>query len=76
MAEDVGIPEAVRDIVKGSVQGILDFIESDVMPLEEKYKEILHDERKLFGEDGLLVPEIREARDGIRQKSARPASTR
>ena len=70
MAEDVGIPEAVRDIVKGSVQGILDFIESEVIPLEEKFKDIIHDERRLFDENGLLTPVIREARDGLRMKSA------
>lgn len=67
---DVGIPEELRDIIKGAIGGITGFVDSDVLPLEEKYKDILHDERKLFGEDGLLVPEIREARDGIRRKSA------
>ncbi len=67
---DEAIPAELRDIVKGSVEGVLSFIDSEVVPLEQKYKEILEDERKLFGEDGLLVPEIREARDGIRRKSA------
>ena len=68
---DVGMPEELRDIIKGAISGLTGFVDSDVLPLEEKYKDILHDERKLFGEDGLLVPEIREARDGIRQKSAK-----
>jgi acyl-CoA dehydrogenase len=67
---DVGIPEEYKDIIKGAIGGVVGFIESDVLPLEEKYKDILHDERKLFGEDGLLVPEIRAARDSIRVKSA------
>jgi acyl-CoA dehydrogenase len=64
------IPEEMRDVVKGTVEGILGFVDSEVLPLEEKYKEILHDERKLFGDDGLLVPPIREARDNLRRKSA------
>jgi acyl-CoA dehydrogenase len=64
------MPEEYKDIIKGAISGLTGFVDSDVVPLEEKYKDILHDERKLFGEDGLLVPEIREARDGIRRKSA------
>ncbi|MDI6858387.1 MAG: acyl-CoA dehydrogenase family protein [Dehalococcoidia bacterium] len=64
------VPEEARDLTKGAIEGLLGFIDSEVVPLEEKYKDILHDERKLFGEDGLLVPPIREARDGIRVKSA------
>jgi acyl-CoA dehydrogenase len=64
------MPEEYKDIIKGAISGLTGFVDSDVVPLEEKYKEILHDERKLFGDDGLLVPEIRAARDGIRQKSA------
>ena len=68
---DVGIPEEYKDIIKGAVGGVIGFIESDVLPLEEKLKEYLHDERKLFGEDWLLVPPVREARDEIRRKSAK-----
>ena len=67
---DVGIPEEYKDLIKGAVGGVIGFIESDVLPLEEQLKEYLHDERKLFGEDGLLVPPVREARDAIRRKSA------
>src|SRR4030043_1560897 len=67
---DEAVPEEVRDLVKGAIEGLLGFIDSEVLPLEEKYKENLHDERKLFGDDGLLVPPIREARDNIRRKSA------
>jgi len=68
---DVGIPEEYKDLIKGAIGGVIGFIESDVLPLEEKYKELLHDERKLFGEDGLLCPPVREARDEIRRKSAK-----
>jgi acyl-CoA dehydrogenase len=64
------IPEELRDIIKVTVDGIQGFIDTEIVPLEQQYKEILEDERKLFGDDGLLVPEIREVRDGIRRKSA------
>ncbi len=67
---DVGMPEEWRDVIKGLISGVLGFVDSDVVPAEEQYKDILHDERKLFGEDGLLVPEIRKVRDDIRRKSA------
>ena len=55
MGDEV-IPEELRDVINGTIQGMLGFVDSEVVPLEEKFKEILHDERKLFGDDGLLVP--------------------
>jgi acyl-CoA dehydrogenase len=65
------LPEELRDIVKGTIDGLLSFIESECVPVEQQYREILENEAKLFGEDGRLVPEIREARDEIRKKSAK-----
>jgi acyl-CoA dehydrogenase len=65
------IPEELRDIVKGTIDGLTSFIDSECVPVEQKHKEILENEAKLFGADGRLVPEIREARDGIRKKSAK-----
>jgi acyl-CoA dehydrogenase len=65
------VPEELRDIVKGTIDGLTSFIESECIPVEQKYKEILENEAKLFGKDGRLVPEIREARDGVRKKSAK-----
>lgn len=70
MGDEV-IPEELRDVINGTIQGMLGFVDSEVVPLEEKFKEILHDERKLFGDDGLLVPPVREARDDLRRKSAK-----
>jgi acyl-CoA dehydrogenase len=67
---DEAIPEELRDVIKGTIDGLDGFIDTEVVPLEQQYKEILDDERKLFGDDGLLVPEVREARDSIRRKSA------
>jgi acyl-CoA dehydrogenase len=65
------VPEELRDIVKGTIDGLLSFIESECVPVEQKHREILENEAKLFGDDGRLVPEIREARDEIRRKSAK-----
>ncbi|MGD0766211.1 MAG: acyl-CoA dehydrogenase family protein [Dehalococcoidia bacterium] len=70
MGDEV-IPEELRDVINGTIQGMLGFVDSEVVPLEEQFKEILHDERKLFGDDGLLVPPVREARDELRRKSAK-----
>jgi acyl-CoA dehydrogenase len=65
------IPEELRDIVKGTIDGLLGFIDSECVPVEQEHREILENEAKLFGADGRLVPEVREARDGIRKKSAK-----
>jgi acyl-CoA dehydrogenase len=64
-------PQDLRDIVKGTIDGVMGFVETEVIPLEQKYKDILADERKLFGADGKLVPEIREAREKVRSKSGK-----
>ena len=61
----------LRDIVKGTIDGIMGFVETEAIPLENKYKDVLADERKLFGADGKLVPEIREAREKVRSKSGK-----
>ncbi len=63
--------DELRDIIKGTVDGLLAFIDSECIPVEQKYREILTHEAKVFGSDGRLVPEIREARDAIRRKSAK-----
>ena len=65
------VPEELRDIVKGTIDGLTSFVESECIPVEQKYREILENEAKLFGDDGRLVPEIQEARDEIRRKSAK-----
>jgi acyl-CoA dehydrogenase len=64
-------PEELRDIIKGTIDGLTGFVESECIPVEQKYRDILHNEARLFGDDGRLVPEIREARDEIRRKSAK-----
>src|SRR3989304_10524541 len=64
-------PEELRDIIKGTIDGLLSFAESECSPVEQRYREILENEAKLVGEDKRLIPEIREARDEIRRKSAK-----
>jgi acyl-CoA dehydrogenase len=64
-------PDELQDIIKGTVDGLIGFAESECVPVEQQYRDILADEKKLFGEDGRLIPEIREARDEIRRKSAK-----
>lgn len=65
--------EARQDIealAKGVIDGLLAFVDAEVLPLEERYRDVLADERKLFRDDGMLVDEIAEARLTIRKKSA------
>ncbi len=66
-------PTPVEDaevLAKGVVDGLMGFIESEVRPLEERYRDLLVDERRLFKDDGRLVDEIDLARRSIRRKSA------
>jgi acyl-CoA dehydrogenase len=65
------LPEDLRDIVKATIDGVISFVETEVVPLEQQYRQILADERKLFGDDGKLVPEIREVREKVRSKSGK-----
>ena len=61
----------LRDIIKGTIDGLIGFVETEVVPLEQEYREILADERKLFGSDMKLVPEIQQARADVRRKSGK-----
>ena len=64
-------PLDLRDIVKGTIDGVIAFVESEVLPLEQEYRHILADEAKLFAADGKLVPEIQQARKNVRSKSGK-----
>ena len=70
-ASDIGIPDDIRDIVKGSVTGMLQFVESEVVPMEQEMGSLLVDERKFFDESGRAVNEVMEARRQVRMKSAK-----
>lgn len=60
----------VEELAKGIIDGLFAFVDAEVLPLEEQYREILADERRLFQDNGLLVDEIAAARNTIRRKSA------
>jgi acyl-CoA dehydrogenase len=63
-------PQEIQELAKATTDGICALVDSEVLPLEEKYRSILSDERKLFRDDGRLVDEIAEARLSVRKKSA------
>ena len=69
-ATDVGIPEDIRDVVKGAVTGMLQFVDAEVVPMEEEYRPILTDERRFFHENGRAVDEVLDARRTVRMKAA------
>ena len=69
-ATDIGIPEDIRDIVKGSVTGMQQFVDSEVLPMEREMGDVLIDERKFFDEAGKARPEVMEARKQVRMKSS------
>jgi acyl-CoA dehydrogenase len=69
-SSDIGIPEDIRDIVKGSVTGMQQFVDADVLPMEREMGDILIDERKFFDESGKARPEVMEARKQVRMKSS------
>jgi acyl-CoA dehydrogenase len=68
---DMLMPEELRDVITGTITGLHGFIESEVLPVEQEHREFLHDERKLFKDDGRLVDPVSKARDDIRRKSAK-----
>jgi len=68
---DTGIPEDIRDIVKGATTGIVQFVDAEVLPLEAEMGSKLTDERLFFREDGRATEEVLEARRNVRMKSAK-----
>ena len=63
--------ENINDLAKGVIDGIFQFVDAEIVPMEEKYRDILSNERRLFQENGRLVDEIAEARLTTRKKSAK-----
>ncbi len=62
--------EEAESLAKATLEGLYSFVDSEVLPLEEQYRELLSNEHKLFKEDGRLVDEVAEARLQVRRKSA------
>ena len=40
---EIGIPEDIRDIVKGATTGLLQLIDSEVLPMEQQLGDLLTD---------------------------------
>ncbi len=70
-AADVGIPEDIRDLVKGAVTGMHQFVDSEVLPMERQMGDVLVDERKFFDEKGRAVEAIVDAKRQVRMKSSK-----
>jgi len=70
-AADVGIPEDIRDLVKGAISGMHRFVDSEVLQMEQQMGDVLVDERKFFDEKGRAVDEIVDAKRQVRMKSAK-----
>ena len=69
-SSEVGIPEDIRDIVKGATTGLLGLIDAEVLPMEQAMGDTLTNERKFFDETGKAIPAVTEARKQVRMKSA------
>ncbi|MCH8851162.1 MAG: acyl-CoA dehydrogenase family protein [Planctomycetes bacterium] len=67
---NVPTAEDVEQLVKSISEGFFEFIDSSILPMEERYRDVLSEERKLFREDGRLIDEIVDARRNVRRMSA------
>ncbi len=70
MTTDIGIPEDIRDFVKAASTGLLQFVDAEVLPMEQQMGALLTDERRFFDERGKAVDEVMDARRTVRMKSA------
>lgn len=68
----VTVADADRaDQTRMVVEGLLDFVEKEVVPIEAGVSEILHDPRRCYQEDGREVEALTAARKAVRLASAR-----
>ncbi len=51
------------------VKGLRSFLEKEILPIEEQYKDYFADERKRLQDDGSLVPELKTVIDRVRRRS-------
>lgn len=63
---DLRIPDDIQHVG----EGLLAFIEAEVVPLEKANANLLRNERNLYGLDGRYAPAVLELRKHIRMKSA------
>jgi acyl-CoA dehydrogenase len=60
------LPEEVRAVR----DGVLRFVETEVLPRQDRHHDLLTDGRKLYGEDGRYAPQVRELIREVRMRSA------
>ena len=60
----------LSDDIKDIVEGLLKFVEREVVPLEKENRKLLEDEDKIYDDKGYLVKEVQELRKYVRKKSA------
>jgi len=63
---DLRIPDDIQLVG----EGLLSFIDAEVVPLEKANADLLRNERNLYGADGRYSPEVLQLRKQIRMKSA------
>lgn len=63
---DFTVSEEIKDVI----QSLHRFVEVEIEPLEQKFAKAFENERYLYDENGLYVPEFQEALKQIRLKSA------
>jgi acyl-CoA dehydrogenase len=68
---DTGIPDDIRDVVKGATTGLTQFVDAEVLPMEAEMGRMLVDEREFFDPDGRARNEVLEARKQVRMKSSK-----
>ncbi|MFA1711122.1 acyl-CoA dehydrogenase family protein [Peribacillus frigoritolerans] len=64
---DFNMPEETQEIINGIKQ----FINKVVIPLEEENRDLLYNERKYYLEDGRRHPKVEELRRIVRKESAK-----
>lgn len=64
---DFEVPEEARE----TARGLNEFIDRYVLPLEEKYSDLLSTERARYDERGWYLPEVLELRKQVRMESAK-----
>jgi acyl-CoA dehydrogenase len=63
---DFSVPEEIRDVG----EGLVEFVQRVVVPLEEEHRELLDDPRRLYTANGRYAPEVVELRHRVRTASA------
>lgn len=64
---DFTVPDEIRQVT----ESLLAFVDREVLPLEAKHHDLVHDPREHFLPDGRYAPELLALRAEVRERSAR-----